>query len=345
MTHSPSGPPPPQRLIMPDSSDTSLQAYLVTEVDGQVHAGPHTIRYEDLPEGEVEIEVEWSSLNFKDTLAAAGNRRVVGDLPHVPGIDAAGTVIADGREVLVTGYGLGAPHWGGWSERIRVPAEWVLARPEGIDARRAMQLGTAGLTAAMAVEAIKRGRVDPESGPVLVTGATGGVGLLAVGLLAHLGYHVVASTGKPHQQGLLESMGAAEVIGRDKVLAESDRPLASARWAAAVDVVGGNTLAAIISGTRPQGTVAACGLVGGTEIATSVYPFLLRGVTLAGIDSAGCPLQLRVDLWNRLAGHWAFDGLDQFTSEITLDELDASIELMRAGDHVGRTIVHLDHGN
>jgi len=334
---------------MPDSSDTPLQAYLVSEVDGQVHAGPGTIRYGDLPDGEVEIEVEWSSLNFKDTLAAAGNRRVAGELPHVPGIDAAGTLVDDGTEVLVTGYGLGAPHWGGWCERIRVPAEWVLVRPEGIDARRAMQLGTAGLTAAMAVEAIERGRGwgqgDPDAGPVLVTGATGGVGLLAVGLLAHLGYHVVASTGKPDQHPLLEAMGAAEVIGRDEVLAESDKPLASARWADAVDVVGGDALAAIISGTRPQGTVAACGLVGGTEIATSVYPFLLRGVTLAGIDSAGCPGPLRVDLWDRLADSWAFEGLDQFTNEITLEELDDSIQQMRAGEHVGRTIVRFDRSN
>ncbi len=330
---------------MTDSAETPLQAYLVTEVDGQVHAGPRTIRYEDLPEAEVDIRVEWSSLNFKDTLAAAGNRRVAGDLPHVPGIDAAGTVVADGREVLVTGYGLGAPHWGGWSQQIRVPAEWVLARPVGIDARTAMQLGTAGLTAAMAVEAIMRGPLELESGPVLVTGATGGVGLLAVGLLAHLGCHVVASTGKPDQHQLLESMGAAEVIGRDDVLAESDRPLASTRWAAAVDVVGGDTLAAIISGTMPGGTVAACGLVGGTQIETSVYPFLLRGVTLAGIDSAGCPGPLRVELWNRLADTWAFDGLDHITSEITLEELDDSIELMRAGKHVGRTIVQLETRN
>jgi putative YhdH/YhfP family quinone oxidoreductase len=212
-----------------------------------------------------------------------------------------------------------------------------------------MQLGTAGLTAAMAVEAIERGRGwgqgDPDAGPVLVTGATGGVGLLAVGLLAHLGYHVVASTGKPDQHGLLEAMGAAEVIGRDEVLAESDQPLASTRWANAVDVVGGDTLGAIIAGTMPQGTVAACGLVGGTQIATSVYPFLLRGVTLAGIDSAGCPGPLRVDLWDRLADSWAFDGLDQVTSEITLEDLDDSIQRMRAGEHVGRTIVRFDPSN
>lgn len=325
---------------MSDSTADLIRAFLVTTDDeDQVTAGPTRIAAADLPDEEVEIAVEWSSLNFKDTLAAAGNRRVAGELPHVPGIDAAGTVIADGTEVLVTGYGLGAPGWGGWSERIRVPAEWVHVRPEGMGGREAMQLGTAGLTAAMAVEAIQRGNVSQDSGPILVTGATGGVGLLVVALLAHLGYHVVASTGKTDQHGLLESMGATEIIGRDEIVV--DGPLASERWAGAVDVVGGNSLAAIIAATRPRGVVAACGLVGGTDIETTVYPFLLRGITLAGIDSAGCPRETRERLWNRLAGDWALERLDEITHEVTLEELGDSITLMRDGQHVGRTIVRL----
>jgi putative YhdH/YhfP family quinone oxidoreductase len=327
---------------MSDPATGSIQAYLVTaDDDGRVTAGPARIAAGDLPEGEVEIAVEWSSLNFKDTLAASGNRRVAGDLPHVPGIDAAGTVIADGTGVLVTGYGLGAPHWGGWSERIRVPAEWVHVRPDGMHAREAMQLGTAGLTAAMAVEAIERGGVSRDLGPILVTGATGGVGLLAVALLAHLDYHVVASTGKPDQHDLLKRMGATEVIDRDAVFGDTDGPLGSGRWAAAVDVVGGDCLAAVIRETRPRGVVAACGLVGGTDLTTTVYPFLLRGVTLAGIDSAGCPESLRSGLWDRLADNWALEGLDEITHEVTLEQLDDSIALMRAGQHIGRTIVRL----
>jgi acrylyl-CoA reductase (NADPH) len=325
---------------MSDTPADSIRAFLVTsDSAGQVVAGPTQIATADLPAEEIEIHVEWSSLNYKDTLAAAGNRRVAGELPHVPGIDAAGTVAADGTEVLVTGYGLGAPDWGGWSERIRVPGKWVHVRPNGMSARRAMQLGTAGLTAAMAVEAIQRGNVSPDSGPVLVTGATGGVGLLSVALLSQLGYHVVASTGKNDRHALLEKMGAAETIDRDEVVTNTDAPLASARWAAAVDVVGGSTLAAIIATTQPRGVVAACGLVGGTSIDTTVYPFLLRGVTLAGIDSAGCPTELRDSLWNRLAGDWAIPQLDEITHEVTLEELGASIEMMREGQHVGRTIV------
>jgi len=328
-------------------SDTSpINAFLVTaDEDGHVTAGPTTVATDQLPDQDVEIAVEWSSLNFKDTLAAAGNRRVAGDLPHVPGIDAAGTVVSDGSEVLVTGYGLGAPEWGGWAERIRVPAEWVCVRPEGLNARAAMQLGTAGLTAAMAVEAIGQGQVTPDSGPVLVTGATGGVGLLSVALLARLGYHVVASTGKTDQHEMLKRMGAAEIIDRDDVTRDTDAPLASGRWAAAVDVVGGDTLSAIIRTTRPQAVVAACGLVGGVDITTTVYPFLLRGVTLAGIDSAGCPGSLRTELWGRLADVWALDGLDEITHEVTLDQLEESIALMRDGDHVGRTIVRLGNND
>ena len=325
---------------MPDTS--SINAYLVTaDEDGHITAGPTTITTDQLPDQDIEIAVEWSSLNFKDTLAAAGNRRVAGNLPHVPGIDAAGTVVADGSKVLVTGYGLGAPDWGGWAERIRVPADWVWVRPEGLSARAAMQLGTAGLTAAMAVEAITQGQVEPDSGPILVTGATGGVGLLSVALLSHLGFQVVASTGKAGQHEMLKRMVATEIIDRDEVLRDADGPLASARWAAAVDVVGGDTLSAIIRTTRPQAVVAACGLVGGVDITATVYPFLLRGVTLAGIDSAGCPEPLRTELWNRLADAWALEGLDEITHEVSLDQLDTSIALMGNGAHIGRTIVRL----
>lgn len=314
--------------------------------DDRILASPARVPLADLPAGDVEIAVACSSLNFKDTLAAAGNPRIARDLPHVPGIDAAGTIVSSTdpalpveTEVLVTGYGLGAPAWGGWAERIRVPSEWVIPLPEGLSCHRAMQLGTAGLTAALAIDAIQRADVTPASGPVLVTGATGGVGLLAVALLGRLGFEVVAATGKPGQHDLLRRHGAAVVIDRNEVLETGDGPLASARWAAAVDSVGSDTLAAVVRATQSRGCVAACGLVGGDDLPLTVYPFLLRGITLAGIDSASCPHPVRVELWNRLAGPWSPGALDDATRDVSLEALAECISRMQSGQHVGRTVV------
>ncbi len=321
-------------------SDT-ITAFLVHDDSGELIAGPTTIGSDQLPDGDVEIDVEWSSLNFKDTLAASGDRRVAGDLPHVPGIDAAGTIRSTGEPVVVTGYGLGAPHWGGWAERIRVPAKWVCPLPAGLSLRESMQLGTAGLTAAMATDALIRRDISPESGPILVTGATGGAGMLSVALLSKLGYNVVAATGKSSETSRLEQLGATRVIDRQEVAANSSGPLASSMWAGAVDVVGGDTLAAIIASMAPRGVIAACGLVGGTDLATTVYPFLLRGVTLAGIDSAGCPQELRQSLWSNLADTWRLEDLDSCTNEVTLHGLAEVMKLMQRGAHVGRTIVRL----
>ncbi|MFP6769370.1 MAG: YhdH/YhfP family quinone oxidoreductase [Planctomycetaceae bacterium] len=328
-------------------ADDTMACFLVRRDEhDQILAGPDRVGLADLPAGDVEIAVACSSLNFKDTLASTGNPRIVGELPHVPGIDAAGTVIASSdatlpvdADVLVTGYGLGAPAWGGWAERIRVPAGWVIPLPESLCCHRAMQLGTAGLTAALAIEAIQRADVTPASGPVLVTGATGGVGLLSVAILGRLGFEVVAATGKPEQHELLRRHGAAEIISREEVLEIGDSPLASARWAAAIDSVGGETLAAIVRTTRPRGCVAACGLVGGDELPLTVYPFLLRGVTLAGIDSASCPHPLRVELWNRLAGPWSPGDLEDATRDVPLEGLADCIARMQSGQHVGRTVV------
>lgn len=300
------------------------------------------------PDGPVEIAVAFSALNYKDTLAAAGHRGIVREFPHVPGIDAAGRILSDvhpdlpaGTEVLVTGFDLGASRWGGWAERVCVPVEWVIPLPEGLSLHRSMQLGTAGLTAALAIDVIAAAGITPSSGPVLVTGATGGVGLLSVAILGRLGFEVVASTGKSDRHDLLRQHGAATVIDREEVLDPGEGPLGSGRWAAAVDSVGGDTLATIVRTLQPRGCVAACGLVGGTELPLTVYPFLLRGVTLAGIDSASCPRQQRIELWQRLAGDWSPGELDGATRDTRLDEIDGLITLMQAGEHVGRSVVQI----
>ncbi|QDU91755.1 putative acrylyl-CoA reductase AcuI [Pirellulimonas nuda] len=301
-----------------------------------------------LPAGDVVVEVEWSSLNYKDALATRAHPGVVRSLPHVPGIDAAGRVVHSdsgeykaGDAVIVTGHGLGAPSWGGWSRYIRVPAEWVVAMPEGLDARRAMIFGTAGFTAAQCVAAIDKHGILPDAGDVVVTGATGGVGSIAVALLAKLGYRVVAVTGKPDQAEALRALGAAEVVGREAVHDESGASLLKSRWAAAVDTVGGEPLATIVRATQHRGCVACCGLVAGEDLPLTVHPFILRGVTLAGIDSAKCPRGPRLDIWDRLAGPWRVDLPASMVAECGLEELPKRVETILEGEVVGRTLVRL----
>ena len=330
-------------------TDQVISCFLVDrDDDGPVISGPSQVPTAGLPDGDVEITVEYSSLNYKDALAAGGHPGVVRRFPHVPGIDAAGTVVVSddpalpiGSAVLVTGYELGAPRWGGWAERVRVPRDWVHRLPGSMSPHRAMQLGTAGLTAALAVEAIERAGIEAGDGPLLVTGATGGVGILSVMILDRLGYEVVASTGKPECHQLLVDCGAGRVIGRDEVLDTGDRPLATGRWTAAIDSVGGETLAAIVRGMQPRGLVAACGLVGGTDVPLTVYPFLLRGITLQGIDSADCPREQRARLWERLASEWSPGDLDQVSRSVDFEGLPETIESMLAGRHVGRTVVRV----
>lgn len=291
------------------------------------------------------IEVEYSSLNYKDALACRGHRGVVGKLPHVPGIDCAGTVVESdapdlrpGDAVLVTGYYLGATRWGGYSGLVRTPADWPVKLPAGFTPQDAMLYGTAGFTAAQCVMAVEE-RVAPDVGDVVVTGATGGVGVFAVALLAKLGYRVTAVTGKPQHEPLLRELGAAEVVGRDAVADDSDRPMLSERWAAAVDTVGGAPLAAIVRSLRYRGVVAACGLVAGTELPLSVYPFLLRGVTLAGIDSAKCPREPRLEVWRRLTGPWRVRLPEGLATTVTFDDLPEAVERILRGGVAGRTLV------
>jgi putative YhdH/YhfP family quinone oxidoreductase len=292
------------------------------------------------------IEVAFSSVNYKDALAAQGHPGVARKFPHVPGIDAAGTVVestvADyqpGDRVLVTSYELGVERWGGWSQYVRVPAAWVIPLPEGLSLADSMTLGTAGLTAGLCIHALQHHGVGPDAGDVVVSGATGGVGSLAVMLLAKIGYTVVAVSGKADRTDWLRELGAALVVGRDQVMADSPRPLLSARWSGVVDTVGGGLLASLLRSVKNEGCVAACGVVGGADLHTSVYPFILRGVTLRGIDSAWCPMTRRREVWELLAGAWKLESLAAIRETIGLDELADEVDQLLVGRHAGRTLV------
>jgi acrylyl-CoA reductase (NADPH) len=327
-----------------------FRCYLVTKgADCQVAADITERPLSDLPAHEVLIRVAYSSLNYKDALAATGHPGVVRRFPHVPGVDAAGTVVEDstgkyspGTEVLVTGYELGSGQWGGYGQFIRVPADWVVSLPSGLTAREAMILGTAGFTAARCVRAIQHAGVVPNDGDVLVTGATGGVAGLAISLLSRLGYRVIASTGKSSAAELLKKWGATAVIGRDDVLDKSGRPLVTARWSAAVDTVGGKPLADVLKAVNQHGCVAACGVVAGHDLPTTVYPFILRGVTLAGIDSASTPKNERLTIWNLLAGDWKLSDLEERAVEVGLDGLNEKVSAILQGQIVGRILVGLE---
>jgi acrylyl-CoA reductase (NADPH) len=266
----------------------------------------------------------------------------------VPGVDAAGTVAESGspkfqpgQQVLVTGYGLGDERWGGYAAVIRVPAEWVVPLPAGLSLRESMIYGTAGFTAAQCLDALLHNGIEPERGEVVVTGATGGVGSLAVGLLAKAGFKVVAVTGKGDAAEYLKRLGATRIAARDEVDDQGGKPLLAARWAGAVDTVGGNMLATILRQTQLGGCVTACGLVAGTDLALTVYPFILRGVTLAGIDSAHCPMPKRQSLWQRLATDWKLDALDQIAREVPLSDINGPIQEILHGRIMGRVVVQV----
>ena len=304
---------------------------------------------DDLPEGEVVIRVAWSSLNFKDALSATGHPGVTRGFPHTPGIDAAGSVVSDasgrfkaGDEVLVTGFDLGMETDGGYGQLIRVPADWVVAMPAGMNTRESMIIGTAGFTAALSVYKMAANGVSPDQGEILVTGATGGVGSVAVAILAKAGYKVVAATGKASEEAFLKNLGASEVISRDAVLEGAERPMMKERWAGVIDCVGGDTLVAAIKSTRYGGTVTCCGLVGSIDLNVNVYPFILRGVSLLGIDSVQCPMTPRLAVWEKLAGEWKVPQLEELASECTLEELEDKISAILQGQLKGRTIVNLN---
>lgn len=330
---------------------TPFRCYLVSQSGDQDIVRSITSKTRsDLPDGDVLIRVTHSSLNYKDALAAVAHRGIVQSLPHVPGIDAAGQVLESrskqwsiGDDVLVTGYGLGSDQWGGWSELIQVPANWVVRLPDHLSAVEAMTLGTAGFTAAQCVESLQQHGVTPDAGEIIVTGASGGVGSLAIAILAKLGYQVVAMSGKPTAHHQLRALGASDIVDRAALTDTSDKSLLRARWAGAVDTVGGNTLATIVRSTQHRGCIAACGLVGGIDLPLTVYPFLLRGITLDGIDSAACPRQPRLEIWDKLAEDWKPEQLEQIRSTVGLDGLDEYITRILAGQATGRIVVDLQH--
>lgn len=302
----------------------------------------------DLPEGDVLVKVLYSSLNYKDALSAIGNKGVTRNFPHTPGVDASGLVeesesdeFNPGDEVIVHCYDLGQDTDGGFGQYIRVPAKWVVRLPEGMSLRESMIYGTAGFTAAHCLYKLQDHGVKSGDGEILVTGATGGVGSTAVAMLSKAGYDVVASTGKTDQRDFLLGLGAKDVISREESVDKSGKPLLKGKWAGVVDTVGGDILAAAISSTLHGGIVTCCGNVGGHELNTNVYPFILRGIELVGIDSANCPMDLRVRIWERMSREWKLDNLEELVKEISLDELSSNIDLILQGKQKGRVLLNL----
>jgi acrylyl-CoA reductase (NADPH) len=325
---------------------TQFRALVLHEEGGKVVPRLETVDEARLPDGEVTVAVEYSTLNYKDGMVLAGQGRLVRQYPHVPGIDFAGTVersdspqFRPGDRVILTGWRVGEVHWGGYAERARVKAEWLVKLPTGLSARQAMAIGTAGFTAMLATIALERHGIEPAAGDVLVTGAAGGVGGIAVAVLAALGYRVVASSGRPELRDYLEGLGAAELIDRAALAAKPARPLDRERWAGAIDAVGGNTLATILTQLRYGASVAACGLAGGSDLPASVIPFLLRGVNLLGIDSVMCPRAERIMAWDRLARDLPQDRLDRMTAEVPLADVPDLAPRILNGEVRGRVVV------
>jgi acrylyl-CoA reductase (NADPH) len=326
-----------------------FRAYVAERKDDEVDRGIRTLTPDDLPDGEVTVRVAWSSVNYKDALATVPKGQVARIPLLVPGIDLAGEVVAGesadvavGDQVLVHGYGLGTSHHGGFAELARVPAGWVVPLPDGLTTRQAMVLGTAGYTAGLAVALLEERGLTPGAGPVLVTGASGGVGSMAVSMLAGRGYEVTASTGRTHEADWLRALGAAEIVSRDELNAEV-RALEKQRWAGAVDAVGGTTLAHVLATMRIGAGVAACGNTAGMKLETTVAPFILRGVALLGADSANTPIGQRRAVWDRLAGDLRPAHLDDEASvaEVGLDQLEPVLDAILDGKVRGRTVVRL----
>lgn len=328
----------------------SFRAMVVTEVTDKQFVREITQKHiDDLLAGDVLINVKYSSLNYKDALSASGNKGVTKKYPHTPGIDAAGVVEESstldfklGDQVLVTGYDLGMNTSGGYAEYIRVPAHWVIRLPNNLDLRESMIYGTAGFTAALSCFKLINSGVTPDKGPVLVTGATGGVGSIALSILVKSGFDVVAVNGIVDETDYLIELGAKEVISIAEADDQSGRPLLRPRWAGAIDTVAGNILSTAIKTTRYGGAVTCCGNVGAAEFHSSIFPFILNGVTLLGIDSVNCPNNIRMQVWNKIASDWKLDCLERITTELpSLEALDERIGLMLEGKSRGRVIVRL----
>ncbi len=326
----------------------TFRAWMISK-DPEFHPQLRVMQLEDLPAGDVTIRVHYSSVNYKDALAMQPDGRVVRHYPMVPGVDLAGVVqrssdrrFREGDQVIATGYGLGTDYFGGFSEYARLPADWVIPKPVGLSLRETMILGTAGFTAGLSVTTLQKNGMTPAQGPVLVTGATGGVGSVAVDILSTAGFQVVASTGKASAHGWLAGLGAQAVISRDEVQAPESKALNRERWACAVDTVGGGTLASVLKSLQYGGAVTACGLTGGSDLPTSVFPFILRGVSLLGIDSVACPFQERTALWERLGTDLKPRHLEALLAgEIDLEGLPAASATLLSGTARGRLIMRM----
>ena len=324
-----------------------FKAFVVRENEGTFTGEIIKRTVDALADNELLVRVHYSSLNYKDALSATGNKGVTRHYPHTPGIDAAGTVVGDAsgkfsenESVIVTGYDLGMNTAGGFAQYIRVPAEWAVRLPEGLTIKDSMILGTAGLTAGISVLRLSE-QVKPEDGRVAVSGASGGVGALSIAILSKIGYSVSAISGKEQERGFLLELGAEEVVPREEYEAENSRPLLKGEFAGAVDTVGGTILANLVKSTSPMGVVTCCGNVASPQLDLTVYPFILRGISLIGIDSQNCPMEQREIVWEKLAGEWQPEKLQGLCREISLNELPESIERMLAGKLKGRTILNL----
>jgi len=329
--------------------EQQFNALIVNKQEEQFTVEIKQLKLTDLPNGEVLIRVHYSSVNYKDSLATIPNGNIVNTYPFVPGIDLAGVVVSSedarfraGDEVIATSYEIGVTHFGGYSEYARIPAQWVVPVPKGLTLKEAMIIGTAGFTAALSVWHLQENNSSPEKGKVLVTGATGGVGSFAVSILSTLGFNVEASTGKESEQAYLKKIGANTIVSREEVYDGKIRALGKQKWAAAVDPVGGEPLASLLSQIQYGGSVAVSGLTGGTKLPTTVFPFILRGVNLLGIDSVNCPMETRLKIWNRLATDFKPKKLEELIQqEVTLEQLPDVLPTLLKGQARGRILVKL----
>ena len=329
--------------------EQQFNALIVNKQEEQFTVEIKQLKLTDLPNGEVLIRVHYSSVNYKDSLASIPNGNIVNTYPFVPGIDLAGVVVSSedarfraGDEVIATSYEIGVTHFGGYSEYARIRAQWIVPVPKGLTLKEAMIIGTAGFTAALSVWHLQENNSSPEKGKVLVTGATGGVGSFAVSILSTLGFTVEASTGKESERAYLKKIGANTIVSREEVYDGKVRALGKQKWAAAVDPVGGEPLASLLSQIQYGGSVAVSGLTAGTKLPTTVFPFILRGVNLLGIDSVNCPMETRVKIWNRIATDFKPKNLEELIQqEVTLDHLPEVLPTLLKGQARGRILVKL----
>lgn len=324
---------------------SSFKALVVSHEDGKFSSSIVERRIEDLPEGDLLIKVKFSSLNYKDAMSATGMPGVTREYPHTPGIDATGEVVQssssdfkEGEKVIVSGYDLGMNTSGGFAEYIRVPSQWAVSLPAGLSEEDSMSLGTAGLTAGLSIAALESYR-GIEGTKSIVTGATGGVGSIAVLLLSQLGSEVTALSGKEEQQDFLKNLGASSVMSREELSKSVKLPLSKGIWDIGVDVVSGDILATLLAALTPGGAVACSGLVGGTSFESSIFPFIIRGIALLGIDSVEIPIKKKKEMWENFANNWSLQGLDKVTKIVELDALEEQIKIILAGEQVGRVVL------